>query len=235
MILYDLAAEDENLRFSPYCWRARLALAHKGFEPELRPWHFTEKDRIADSGQPLVPVLHDGDRIVSDSWTIACYLDETYPDRPALFDSPQARAEARFITVWGETAVHPILVRTVIVDIHGQSHPKDRDYFRTSREKRFGQTLEEYAWPVAKGLEALRSAFAPARALLAKGQPFLSGELPAYADYAILGNLQFGRVFISEPLFLSDDPVAQWLERMLDANGGLGRALKQVRRKEVGS
>ena len=27
--LYDLAAKDETIRFSPNCWRVRLALAHK--------------------------------------------------------------------------------------------------------------------------------------------------------------------------------------------------------------
>ena len=30
MRLYDLAGADPNLRFSPYCWRAKFALAHKG-------------------------------------------------------------------------------------------------------------------------------------------------------------------------------------------------------------
>jgi hypothetical protein len=32
--LYDLAGADPDLRFSPYCWRTRLALAHKGLEVE---------------------------------------------------------------------------------------------------------------------------------------------------------------------------------------------------------
>ena len=32
--LYELAGADENRRFSPYCWRARMALAHKGLEVE---------------------------------------------------------------------------------------------------------------------------------------------------------------------------------------------------------
>ena len=28
--LYDLAGADEHRRFSPYCWRTKMALAHKG-------------------------------------------------------------------------------------------------------------------------------------------------------------------------------------------------------------
>ena len=53
-------------RFSAYCWRIRLALAHKEFAVETIPWRFTEKDEIAPSGQKLVPVLVDGDRWVAD-------------------------------------------------------------------------------------------------------------------------------------------------------------------------
>ena len=39
--LYELAGADENRRFRPYCWRVRMALAHKGLEVESLPWHVT--------------------------------------------------------------------------------------------------------------------------------------------------------------------------------------------------
>ena len=42
-LLYDLAAADESIRFSPHCWRTKLALAHKNLEYETIPWHFTDK------------------------------------------------------------------------------------------------------------------------------------------------------------------------------------------------
>jgi hypothetical protein len=32
--LYDLAGAETDRRFSPYCWRARMALVHKGL-PDL--------------------------------------------------------------------------------------------------------------------------------------------------------------------------------------------------------
>ncbi len=28
--MYDLAGADPNRRFSPFCWRTKMALAHKG-------------------------------------------------------------------------------------------------------------------------------------------------------------------------------------------------------------
>src|SRR5258706_287114 len=57
MKLYDLAAAEDDRRFSPYCWRAKMALKHKGLEFETIPWRFVEQDAIAFSGQGLVPVL----------------------------------------------------------------------------------------------------------------------------------------------------------------------------------
>ncbi len=68
LTLYELAAADRAVRFSPHCWKIRMALAHKGLEAETIPWLFTEKELIAFSGSRTVPVLiHDqsalGDRV----------------------------------------------------------------------------------------------------------------------------------------------------------------------------
>ena len=71
IVLHDLAGADPELRFSPYCWRTKMALAHKGLAIETIPWRFTDKAALAFSGQGRVPVIRDGDRVVSDSWAIA--------------------------------------------------------------------------------------------------------------------------------------------------------------------
>ncbi len=76
--LYDLAGADEDRRFSPYCWRTKLALAHKGLKLETIPWRLTEKDRIAFVGSKRVPVIVDGSKQVADSWAIAVYLERAY-------------------------------------------------------------------------------------------------------------------------------------------------------------
>jgi len=72
-VLFELAGAEPR-RFSPFCWRARFALAHKGLEAKLEPVRFCDKGKLAASGQTLVPVLVDGARIVHDSFAIACYL-----------------------------------------------------------------------------------------------------------------------------------------------------------------
>jgi len=62
IIMHDLAGADPDLRFSPFCWRTRFALAHKGLPVETLPWRFTETSDIAFSGQGLVPVIRDAQR-----------------------------------------------------------------------------------------------------------------------------------------------------------------------------
>ena len=42
--LYDLAGAEDNIRFSPYCWRVKMALKHKGLKFEEIPWRYVEKE-----------------------------------------------------------------------------------------------------------------------------------------------------------------------------------------------
>ncbi len=95
--LYDLAGAEPERRFSPYCWRIKLALVHKGLPFDTIPWRFTDKDAIAFSGQGRVPVLVDGEHVVFDSWTIATDLEDAYADRPSLFRGDGGRAVTRFV------------------------------------------------------------------------------------------------------------------------------------------
>jgi glutathione S-transferase len=130
--MYDLAGADSNRRFSPYCWRIRMALAHKDLAVETIPWRFTEKAAIAHSGQDRVPVIEDGDRVVSDSWAIANYLEDAYPERPSLFGGAAARAAARFINSWADTVQNGGSASFVAVDIVRHLDPRDQDYFLES-------------------------------------------------------------------------------------------------------
>jgi len=50
--LYDLAAAEDDRRFSPYCWRTKMALKHKGLEYESQPVLMSDKAAIAVSGGP---------------------------------------------------------------------------------------------------------------------------------------------------------------------------------------
>ncbi|MCC7348706.1 MAG: glutathione S-transferase family protein [Variibacter sp.] len=220
--LYDLAGAEPDRRFSPYCWRTKFALAHKGLEVETVPWRFTEREVIAFSGQGRVPVLVDGERTVSDSWAIATYLEDAYPDRPSLFGGEGGRAVSRLVNAWADTVLTGAIARLVLVDIYERIAEKDRPYFRQSREQRFGKTLEEVSANRDGNLAAVRRALEPLRATLAT-QSFVGGEKPLYADYIVIGMLQWARCISPIETLAKDDPVHAWRDRMLDLHGGFAR------------
>jgi len=225
--MYDLAGADNDVRFSPYCWRVRFACAHKGLELETLPWHFTEKEMIAFSGQTLVPVLVDGDHVVNDSWRIAEDLDRRYPDRPILIEGEQGRALANFARHFAQTAISAVAFKVVILDIYNAIGEADRAYFRKTREERFGKTLERFAISEEEGRAQMRIALSPLRALLQE-QLFVNGAKPAWADYCIFGNFMWMRNVSRKTLLMEDDPVFAWQERMLDLYGGMARKSKRA-------
>ena len=142
IVLYDLCAGDSERRFSPHCWKARMALAHKGLAFETRATPFTKISEIGGGFSPTVPVIDDGGKLVRESFDIALYLEEAYPDRPSLFAGEGGRAMARFVESWALTSVHPPLMGLIVKDIHDRLGDADQIYFRESREKRLGRTLE---------------------------------------------------------------------------------------------
>ncbi len=220
-ILYELLGADDR-RFSPHVWRSLMALHHKGLRPERRPLCFTQLDQVEFSGHKRVPLLVDGERTVSDSWDIACYLEDAYPDAPSLFGGTVGRAQARFVNNWADTELHPALMRQIVLDIHDHLVTADQEYFRTSREKRLGGPLEEVqAEARAHALEPLRKHLEPLRATLA-AQPFLCGEAPAYADYIVFGAFQWARCISAFAVVADDDPICGWRRNMLGLFDGLG-------------
>src|SRR5207247_5626501 len=141
--MYDLAGVEADRRFSPFCWRVKMALAHKGLAVETVPWRFTEKDKLPQPNAGRVPVIRDGDRVVHDSTVIADYLDERYPDRPSLFGGETSRALARFIQNWTETALQPGLIRLVLLDIYRHIAPEAQAYFRRGCQQPYGPHAHE--------------------------------------------------------------------------------------------
>jgi glutathione S-transferase len=226
MRLYELAGRDPELLFSPYCWRTRFALAHKGLSAETAPWRFTEKDRIAFAGASKVPVLEDGERTVHDSWTIALYLDETYPDRPALFPAG-AHAHARFIRAWADSALATGLARLIVADIPALLDDPDHGYFVESREQRFGMKLAEVCAGRETDVAAFRATLGPLRTVL-KEAPWFGGNEPDYADYILAGSFMWARAVSRFAVLADDDPVAAWFGRVLDLFDGMGRKAKTV-------
>ena len=221
--LFELVGTDTDRPFSPYCWRTRMALAHKGLDTTSIPWRFTEREAILQHKSEKVPVLIDGEHTVSDSWAIANYLEDTYPDRPSLFGGTGGRAMGRMLNLWGDTVVIAGIFPMIIADIHAHLRPVDQAYFRESREARFGKTLEEVAADRDTRVAGFRKTLDPMRLTL-KTQAFLGGDAPNYADHIVFGGFQWARAISPFQLLAPEDAVYAWRERMLDAFDGMPRS-----------
>jgi glutathione S-transferase len=222
VLLYDLVGVNPERPFSPHCWKAKMALAHKGLDFRVVPTRFTEIPAIESGVSKTVPVIRDGERVVADSFLIALYLEETYPDRPTLFGGEGGKAMARFVERWSQLTLHPYKVRAAVLDIHNGLGPVDQAYFRDSRERSLGARLEEVQAARDEGLAAYRKSLEPLRSMLGY-QPFIGGASPLFADYIVFGAFQWARVVTSYQLLADDDPVAAWFQRCLDLHGGIAR------------
>lgn len=90
-----------RIPFSTNVERVALALAYKGIEVEwvdVDPADRSEIVRV--SGQELVPVLVEGETVVSDSTAILEHLEMRFPEPPLYPSEPARRAELRLFLDW---------------------------------------------------------------------------------------------------------------------------------------
>ena len=143
--LYDLQLAS-GATISPFVWATRYALAHKGFEVELVPGGFTGIPERTGGQTERLPAIVDDGHWVLDSWLIAEYLDEKYPDRPTLIGDPSVKVCGQMLEQWlWQTAIGPWMT-CYIKSYRDRAHPEDHAYVTESRGRMFGgQKLEATA------------------------------------------------------------------------------------------
>lgn len=221
-IFYDLVTEDGR-SLSPWCWHAKMAVAHKGLDVEFRPRGFTQKDEVIDAGGKSYPCLIEADGVISDdSKIITDRLEELSPE-PTLFPGGMAgRTAYDFIHGYTQTVITPSVAKMVMADIPGVLNDADKAYFVESRESRFGKPLAEVSANREEVKAQFKTQLEPFRRAMAK-TGWISGESPAMADYVLFGILQWARVCSTFKIIDDDDVIASWMEKMLDLHDGLGR------------
>jgi glutathione S-transferase len=97
---------------SPYVRKVLVCMELKGLDYEVDPiTPFFGNDEFRRLS-PLcrIPVLIDGDLVLTDSTVIAEYLDETYPDPPLLPKEPKERARARWLEEFADTRLGDVFI-----------------------------------------------------------------------------------------------------------------------------
>ena len=218
---YDLQLST-GATISPFVWATKYAVAHKGFEIDVVPGGFTGiMERTGGKTERLPAIVDDGIWVL-DSWGIVEYLDQKYPDRPALIPHESVAQLTKLTDAWlWPTAMGPWM-RCFCKDYRDLSLPQDHEYVTTSREIMLGMTLEEMQSGREERLPKISAAIEPLRSAL-REQPWLGGSTPNYADYRVLAAFLFTASVAKTPVLAEDDPLRDWIERCFDLYGGLGR------------
>ena len=128
---------------SPYVRKVLACMELKGLDYEVDPitpfFGNDEFSRLSPLRQ--IPVLIDGDTVLSDSSVICAYLDEAYDGYPLLPESPRERARARWLEEFADTRLGDIFIWGLFY----QKVVRRLVWNEEPDETRVRQTLEEDA------------------------------------------------------------------------------------------
>ena len=220
---YDLQLSTGST-ISPFVWATKYAIKHKGFDLDIVPGGFTGIMERTEGNSERLPAIQDDGKWVLDSWLIAEYLDETYPDRPRLINGPGHKVMIQGLESWlWKEAIGPWM-GAYIHQYYGRCLEVDKPYILESRGRMLGtgQTFDD----MIKGREERLPKVLPnlelLRGLLADNK-WLGGETPDYGDYRLLAVFLFLSSVADIPALTADDPLRDWVDRGFDLYNGLGR------------
>jgi len=154
-------------------YRVRIALALKGLAYDYKAVHIARNEQFAESyaavsAARLVPLLRDGEHVLTQSLAIIEYLDETHPAPPLLPADALQRARVRALALDIACEIHPLnnlrVLRYLVQALKLSEEDKDRWYRH---------------W-VETGFEAVE------RQLAAQPGRFCHGDMPTLADCVLV-------------------------------------------------
>ncbi|GLU00482.1 hypothetical protein SLE2022_178490 [Rubroshorea leprosula] len=103
-------------------WRVRFALNLKGLPYEYRAVNLSKEEQHTPEFEKInplryVPVLVDGDVIISDSYAISLFLEEKCPQRPLLPTDPRRRAVNLQVASIISSSIQPLHMLSVLKHI----------------------------------------------------------------------------------------------------------------------
>ncbi|WCJ22842.1 Glutathione S-transferase [Euphorbia peplus] len=111
-------------------WRIRFALNLKGLSYEYRAVDLLKGEQFSPEFERLnplhyVPVLVDGDVVVSDSYAIFLYLEEKYPQKPLLPEDVQLRAINLQAASIVNSSIQPLLMMSLLKKLEVKIGPEE--------------------------------------------------------------------------------------------------------------
>ncbi|KAI8144922.1 glutathione S-transferase [Fennellomyces sp. T-0311] len=226
IIFYDLELEGiPGQAWSPNTCKTRFALNYKGIPYETVWLKFPqvreEVPKITGNSKAVtVPVIVDklhGNKAVHESWEIAKYLDEAYPDTPSLFNG----------NIGAHLFFHDFVSRRVLAKIFKLSvfsilekAQQHGPWFRATREASFKMPLEKFVGDQDKNAKAITENIDGIGRVL-KQYPYVTGQQPGWADVSLASYfimLKVHRPEIFQAIVLNDPKAGKeftaWWSRM---------------------
>jgi maleylacetoacetate isomerase/maleylpyruvate isomerase len=162
-----------NYHLSSASYRVRIVLALKGLAYDYKPVQLRRNEQFGESyaavsASRLVPLLRDGQHVLTQSLAIVEYLEETHPEPPLLPSDAAGRARVRAIALDIACEIHPLDNLRVLRYLVGPMKLSEEDKDRWYRH-----------W-VETGLEVVE------RQLAAQPATFCHGETPTLADACLV-------------------------------------------------
>jgi maleylacetoacetate isomerase/maleylpyruvate isomerase len=163
-------------------YRVRIALALKGLDYEYKPVHLAKNEQFTESyaavsAARLVPLLRDGENLLTQSLAIIEYLEETHREPPLLPADPVGRARVRALSLDIACEIHPLnnlrVLRYLTRDLKLGEDEKNRWYRH---------------W-VETGLETVE------RQLAVRPATYCHGDHPSMADCVLVPQIFNARRF----------------------------------------
>ncbi|KAI7857628.1 hypothetical protein BDC45DRAFT_500269 [Circinella umbellata] len=225
IILYDVELTTPNEIWSPNTCKTRFALNYKGI-PYKTVWlKFPEIGKkipeiTKNEACHTVPIIIDvrnGNKVVHESWKIANYLEEAYPDTPSLF---HGNIGAHFfIHEYCTRRLLPKIFKLSVLKV-AEKAGEHQQWFIQTREKAFKTSLDKFVGDQSIHAKAItENLVAPGRVL--KHYPYLTGTQVGWADICLASYITFLRVMRPDQfqaLIVNDKKAGtdfvEWLKRM---------------------
>ncbi|PSB19016.1 glutathione S-transferase family protein [Phormidesmis priestleyi ULC007] len=189
-----------QFEMSHYAEKVRLILDYKGLEYrkiEVTPG-VGQIELYQLSGQRQVPVLKDGSEIIADSTAIAEYLDKKYPEKPIIPSEPKQKGLCLLIEQWADESIGLNARKGLIGSIGSNQNFRTAllpnsvpDVFKNLvgaiPQELFGFLGMGMGADAVKDAQAALKRDLTALCFILLEQPYLLGDTPTLADFAVAG------------------------------------------------